>query len=330
MTALYIVLATYQGARYLPEQVESIRRQSRTDWRLLVRDDGSTDATPRLLRQLAAEDDRITLIDDGGQRYGAAGNFAVLMERARRDGAEYLFFADQDDVWRPDKLRRQLEAIQQAEGNAAERVPCLAYSDLTVVDDRSQTIHPSFLRHSRLVHGGRAPLGTLLGRSFVLGCACAVNRPLLEFALPLPETAAMHDWWLAISAAATGRVVGLAEPLVRYRRHGGNSSGPAGFWSGFTPWRHSWRRRWQAGAANFARSIQQARTLRERLGQRKMPVAPATLQQLDDYCRIFESPVSRLSRIFALCRQGMPQIDVPRRLLFYLCVALGVGGKGPS
>src|SRR4029077_4320126 len=79
-------------------------------------------------------------------------------------------------------------------------------------------------RQNRLAYQTSRPLATLLGRSYVLGCACAVNRALLDLALPLPESIASHDWWLALCAAAAGEVVCLDLPLLDYRRHGANAS----------------------------------------------------------------------------------------------------------
>lgn len=170
-----------------------------------------------------------------------------------------MLLADQDDVRHPDKIERLLERMRLAEASASRPSPQLVYSDLTVVDAGLRTVHPSFLRYARLRHGEGRPLRTLLGRCFVLGCASIVNRPLLEFALPLPESVASHDWWLALSAAAVGQVSFLPESTLDYRRHGKNTSGPAGFWQGFNPLRHSWRRRWEVGRRSFQRSLDQAR-----------------------------------------------------------------------
>jgi glycosyltransferase involved in cell wall biosynthesis len=323
MQNVFIVLATFQGAAYLRQLIESIRQQSHADWTLLARDDGSTDQTPRILRQTAAADPRIAIIEDGHGRVGAARNFGLLMQEAHRQGAEYLFPADQDDIWQPDKIGKLLKGVQAGEARAGQRAPHLTYSDLAVVDQQMRAVHPSLLRYSRLRHGEGRPLKTLLGRSFVLGCACAMNRPLLEFALPLPESVASHDWWTALCAAAVGEISYLPEATLWYRRHARNTSGPAGFWGGFNPLRHSWATRWQTARKSFRQSIQQAASLRQRLHERN--IAPAEiLPVLDRFCEIFGQPVSGPRRIGALRRLGIPAIDRPRRLLYYLCVlALG-------
>ena len=169
------------------------------------------------------------IAQDDGRRRGAAGNFAWLLEEAKQAGADYVLLADQDDVWHVDKVARQVEALREAEAESGETVPHLVYCDAAVVDAARRPLHPSFLRHNRLPHRSAAPLKTLLGRSFVLGCACAVNRPLMELALPVPKVAASHDWWLALCAATAGRIACLDAALLEYRRHAANAS-QAVFW----------------------------------------------------------------------------------------------------
>jgi glycosyltransferase involved in cell wall biosynthesis len=321
MDKIFIVLATHQGAAYLRPQVQSIRRQSLADWTLLVRDDGSTDSTAEILQELAGRDDRIRMLPGDGRRYGAVGNFALLIQRAFDLGADYLFLADQDDVWQTDKLRRQMELMRQGEMASGKRIAHLVYSDLVVVNERMQTVHGSFFKCSRLRQGGQQPLGTLLGRSFALGCTCGMNRPLVELVLPLPASIASHDWWAALCAAATGRISCLTQPTLWYRRHGGNSSGPVRFWAGFNPWRHSWPKRWQTGYRCFRRSLDQAIMLRSRLNERGATVAEETQLCLDQFCALFERPQPAWRRIGQLIRLGIPAIDLPRRFLYYLCVS---------
>jgi rhamnosyltransferase len=320
MKKVFIALATYQGARFLRPLIQSIRRQSVEAWTLLVRDDGSSDATVDILREAAARDNRIHIIRDGGQRLGSAGNFGVVMQRAYELGADYLFLADQDDVWHTDKIGNQLEVMRDGEMAAGKQLAHLVYSDLVVVNELRQTVHPSFFACSRLSRGGSQPLRTLLGRSFVLGCASAINRPLLELALPLPSAIASHDWWTALCAASAGRISYLPQPTLWYRRHGSNSSGPADFWAGLNPWHYSWRKRWNTGYCSFHQSITQVLTLRRRLEDRTACVATETQQCLDQFCELFERSQPAWRRIYKLLSTGLPAIDLPRRLLYYLCV----------
>ena len=321
---VFIVLATYQGAEYVESLVESIRRQSHDDWTLLARDDGSTDGTAEILEGLATRDGRIRLLEQGARR-GAVGNFGVVLQRACDLGADCVFLADQDDVWREDKICKQLERMERSETAAPGPSPRLVYSDLIVVDRGLRLVHPSFLRYSRLRRGGGHPLRTLLGRCFALGCASLANRPLLKLALPFPPSIASHDWWLALCAAAAGRLDWLPEPTLWYRRHGENSSGPAGFWAGFNPRKHSWRKRWEIGYRSFRQSLCQASALQRRLEERGVETTAETHLYLRRFCAVFERPQSAWMRIAQLVAMGIPAIDLPRRFLYYFCVGATPG-----
>jgi hypothetical protein len=323
-------MATYQGADYLPQQIDSICRQTVLDWTLLIRDDGSSDATLEILRRQAALDSRLVVLEDRGPRLGAAMSFARLAEEAYHRGAEYLFFADQDDFWHPDKLDRQLTRMRETEQSCDGRAPSMVYSDLEVCDAELKSIHRSFLRYACHGHGSPYPLRTLLARNFVPGCACLVNRPLLDFALPVPSTAVMHDWWLTLSAVSIGRIAWLSEPLGRYRQHGRNASGSAGFWAGLNPLFHPWRRRWQQSTAHFRQSVEQVRSLRDRLIERRPQMDRRTLELLDRYLQVFDRTSPGPRRLWRLWRLGLPELRAPRLLLFCLCVFVVRTAQDPT
>ncbi|MEI8375582.1 MAG: glycosyltransferase family 2 protein [Planctomycetota bacterium] len=314
---VYILLATFQGETWLPELFRSIQNQSHSDWTLLVRDDGSSDATRQILHDAAEKDRRILLAQDDGLRLGTVGNYSWLLQKAWYDGADYVLPADQDDIWQPDKVARLVQALQEAEIGTGREVPRLVYCDAVVVDAARRPVHASFLRQNRLPYGSDQPLKTLLGRSFVLGCACAINRPLMELALPLPETVASHDWWLALCAASAGEITCLDVALLEYRRHAANASQPP-FWNVFHGSRQGWRRRWEIGWKNFLRSLEQAKALRDRLHERGV-AADEPRELLEAFCRIVEQP-GRWRRLRELHRLGVPAIDWPRRLLFDWCI----------
>jgi len=218
-----ILLAAYNGARFLPEQIDSILTQTHRDWRLLIRDDGSTDATPEIIDRYAQlHPDRIAVVRDALGNLGAVGNFAVLMERSN---ADYIMFCDQDDVWLADKVAASYEAMQVLEHRHGRDVPLLVHSDLTVVDELLHPIHPSFWRYQGLDPGRGRSLPSLLIQNVVTGCASMANLRLKDLALPLPGDIRMHDWWLALVAAAFGRIDYIQRPLARYRQHQGNTLG---------------------------------------------------------------------------------------------------------
>src|SRR5215213_7818397 len=131
---LVIVLSSRDGACFISEQLQSIRRQTLAEWTLLVRDDGSTDQTLAILDSLAATEPRLRLIRDELGSLGPAKSFGVLLQHALNSRASYTALADQDDVWDSDKLERQLNVLRSREAVVGKAVPLLVHSDLRVVD----------------------------------------------------------------------------------------------------------------------------------------------------------------------------------------------------
>ena len=218
-----ILLATWNGEQYLAEQIDSVLAQTWTDWRLLARDDGSSDGTVEILKQYESKyPERIHIIRDSKANLGASGNFSVLMEHS---DADYLMFCDQDDVWLPEKIEILMGAMAELENECGQDMPLLVHSDLTVVDDRLQPIAPSFWHYQQLNPKKGRFLNRLLIQNVVTGCALLMNRRTKELALPVPTDARMHDWWIALVAAAFGRISYVQNPLVKYRQHGGNKLG---------------------------------------------------------------------------------------------------------
>lgn len=223
----HIVLATYNGEKYLDQQLMSLVGQTVEDWTCWIRDDGSTDSTVAIVRDWCAKDERFRLVDDGRPNLGPAQNFGVLLEVAHAQGAECVFLCDQDDVWSPKKLELQLAELARVEG--PNKGPVLIHSDLEVVDQDLNTVARSFLRQQYLRFEPEDPLGVLLMQNFVTGCAAVVNRSLLDLALPVPTDVIMHDWWLAQVAAAAGQVGFVELPTLRYRQHTSNVLGAQDF-----------------------------------------------------------------------------------------------------
>ena len=219
-----ILMSTYNGSRYLSEQLETIRAQSHRAWTLLVRDDGSSDRTQSLIDEFSKRDSRIARLRDDGINLGPWASFGELLASAASSRARYFLFSDQDDVWVEDKIESQVMALRAAEEESGQELPILVHSDLELVDEQLRPIHPSFREFQRVSYDGTDPLGTLLIHNAIVGCTAGFNRALLEFAVPLPP-GAPHDWWLALSAAAVGQIVDNPRPTVRYRQHGQNAVG---------------------------------------------------------------------------------------------------------
>ena len=223
-----LLLATYNGSRYLAAQLDSILAQTHQRFRLLVCDDGSADETLAVLEAFGERfGGRLILVPNPSPGRGVARNFENLMKASLQDGkANWVAFCDQDDVWLPRKIEVTLAEMQRLEARVGESVPCVVHSDLTVVDERLEVIHPSFVRHQRFDPEDCSAV-SLLSINQVTGCAMMVNRTLLAMALPLPESVVMHDWWCAL-LAGSGRRSFVDVPLILYRQHGANQLGAKG------------------------------------------------------------------------------------------------------
>jgi glycosyltransferase involved in cell wall biosynthesis len=318
-----VLLATYNGQAYLPAFLDSLRRQTVADWVLLAGDDTSDDATAAILYDWSKRDPRIRLISGRQTGRGAAANFGRLMQHACETDAEFVFFADQDDVWLLEKMERQLQLLRLTQTMTSAETPVLVHSDLVVTDENLRTIHPSLMRHAGFLHAECHSLQGLLLHNCVTGCTTAVNRRLLELATPVPREAVMHDWWLALCAAAAGRIAYLPESTVLYRQHAANAIGGRD-----SAYRKAvrkitgGRRQWERDLRTFRQTILQARALRDRLRDRGMACAAETTLLLDEYCRLFEEPASALKRIAGLRRLGVPAAHPLRQALSYLRVAI--------
>lgn len=312
---IVIVLATYNGEKYLAEQIKSIQGQTISNWTLLVRDDGSQDYTRIILEDCAANDERICIVHDEPGRLGTTGNFGVLMRTAAADTADLVLLSDQDDVWLPDKMVKQLQLLHDLEDRYGTGMPLLTYSDMEVVDENLRQIHPSFMRYQRQRHEPRNPIDVLLTQNFVAGCTVAINRPLLEFAIPLPDEIQLHDWWLAVCAAACGRIGYIDEPLVQYRQHASNEVGAVTVPGIFNFFSTAYRKRLSRPASAVLTPIRQAAALGERLRIRKVECASDVRRVIDAFASCAGVGVWR--RILTVYRLPLRRQGLLRNLLWF-------------
>jgi hypothetical protein len=319
-----VALSSYNGSRFIAEQIESIRRQHFTGWTLLVRDDGSTDDTVPIVESLAHSDSRIVLVRDRLGNLGPAASFGVLLERAVGSGARYVALADQDDVWEPEKLARQLGMLRAREAAVGAGTPLLTHSDLTVVAEDLGVLHPSFLTFQGLQQVPGDPLGRLLVQNFVTGCTVLVNRALVRAALPFPNVI-MHDWWLALCAAAMGEVLCLPEPTVRYRQHDRNTLGARGWRQACLEMLRRPLAWWRLSGSLFSQAVAQAgelvrRVERESSGRtREFP----SLRKLQEFHLAFGSHGGAWRRLRVTRGHGfMPRSLLPIPVFYYARVLL--------
>lgn len=215
-----IALATCNGARYLPALLDSLTAQRLPPHELVASDDASDDGTVALLESFAARAPFPVRLLRNSQRLGVVGNFSRAI--AACEGG-CIALADQDDVWRPDKLARLAQALE-IPGTVA------AFSDAEIVDAALaplgytmwQRVRFTPREQARFAQGGG--FAVLLKHRVVTGATLAFKVSLRDTALPIPA-GWPHDAWLALLAAAQGGLVAVPEPLIAYRQHGGNVVG---------------------------------------------------------------------------------------------------------
>lgn len=219
-----ILMAAYNGERYVRAQLDSILAQADERWHLTVSDDGSTDATPDILDEYAAcYPDRIARYCSGRRFGGARAHFLHLMTQC---DAPYMLFCDQDDAWYPEKVGVMLDALQRAEEASGPETPVLVFSDLTPSDEQLRPIAESMMAYQDQ-RADNLDYRALLMQNVVTGGAMGINRALARLAGRTAEERdiIMHDGWLAAIAARFGKIIFIPQQLGAYRQHGDNAVG---------------------------------------------------------------------------------------------------------
>ena len=213
-----VLMSTYNGERYVAEQLRSILQQLPARGRILVRDDGSTDATANIIHALA--DPRISLTR--GPNLGFSRSFLTLLSQAPTD-ADVVMFSDQDDVWLPGKIERAWRHLL-AEGDR----PALYASTQMLADAELRPLHVTRSWQRTPSFAGA------LAENIVTGCTAALNAPAHRLLLRagVPDGVHFHDWWCYLVIAAFGRVHFDAQPTLLYRQHGMNQIGHGAGWLG--------------------------------------------------------------------------------------------------
>ncbi|RLB83879.1 MAG: hypothetical protein DRH24_06340 [Deltaproteobacteria bacterium] len=313
-------MGTYNGSPFLAEQLQSIQNQDLRDWTLLVRDDGSKDDTCNIVADFTKKDNRIVYISDDNKHLGVIGNYGRLMRAAMDSGAETIFFSDQDDVWLPYKMSRQIRHMAEFERLYGRDTPVLIHSDLKVVDKRLNTISDSFMVYQGIANESKSPLKILLAQNFVTGCATVINRPLLEIALPIPENVMMHDWWIALCAAACGKISYIQDAMLLYRQHGKNEVGAKGRLDMLNPIRTNVIDRWTDGKRHFLGSIGQADSLGKRVKKIGKTRFCDSILFADNYAGCVKQ--KRMKRLFIIYKMGIRRQGLLRQAIFYLRLLL--------
>lgn len=211
-----VCVATYNGEKYIKEQLNSILIQLDTDDEVIISDDGSTDQTLDIVREL--KDARIQIVINKN-KHGFTHNFENALRNAKGD---YIFLSDQDDIWAEDKVAVTLEVLKKCDFVISDCVT-VNYEMKILSKSRFEDfkMKPGFFRH--------------LLKSRFLGCCMTFNRKVLDAALPFPDRDDLveHDIWLAAVAFCYFNVQLVNKPLIYYRRHGKNAS-EGGFTKGYS------------------------------------------------------------------------------------------------
>lgn len=208
--SISVVMASYNGAKYIGYQIESILCQLSPDDELIISDDDSTDATLEIISSF--DDKRIHVVHNHGPQ-GVVNNFENGLNFAK---GQYIFLSDQDDVWCEDKTSKILPYFQKG----YDCVVHDAYITGETIDSVKGTFFEKRIRKIGFIRN--------LVKNPYVGCCMAFDRKILEKALPFPKGIPMHDSWIGMVAEKFYSVMFLDEPLVYYRRHGENASPTTG------------------------------------------------------------------------------------------------------
>jgi len=217
-----VLLSTYNGENFLIDQLDSIIHQSEKNWRLLVRDDGSTDRSLDILSEYTHKNNRIKILPDSGEKLGVVESYISLL---RASNAPYFTFCDQDDYWLPDKLKLFTHLME----SGVSGQPKLIYSDLSIADSGLSVISNSFMNQQRFTHRPASVWKNNLLQNSVVGCASMGNHLLRDLVISRAPTkwsdVVMHDWWTCMIASCFGVVDYLPTPTILYRQHSDNTLG---------------------------------------------------------------------------------------------------------
>lgn len=214
-----ILMATYNGEKYLREQINSIVNQTYTNWELLIRDDKSTDGTINIISEYEENDERIKILRDNIGNVGQCANFDLLMHQCLDKDAYYMF-ADQDDIWNSNKIELSITKMIGLEKISSENMPILVYTNYLVTD--SKLLNEKFAYKNPMHYSDKELASRLFVQNWIMGCTMMMNKTLLELTVNIPSEAKNHDNWIAIIASLTGVVELLNEPTMKHRIHSNN------------------------------------------------------------------------------------------------------------
>jgi glycosyltransferase involved in cell wall biosynthesis len=209
-----VIMPTYNGEKYLGSQIQSILVQTHAAFALHVFDDCSDDQTVSIVKEYAQRDHRVHL-HKNPQQLGVIQNISKALSAIE---ADVYFLSDQDDIWLPEKMMMQLEALYSEEA-------LLTFTNLELVNDTGDSMGIDFWSSQNIDPSEASTPEYIAIKTMVTGCTMAFKKELLDIALPIPPEATMHDHWLSFFAAVKGKVLPISKTLVKYRQHASNVIG---------------------------------------------------------------------------------------------------------
>ena len=222
-----ILLATYNGEKYLKEQLNSILNQTYKNIRIIISDDCSKDTTPEILKEYQKKDDRIELHIQKNN-LGVVKNIEFLLKQVK---SPYYMLADQDDYWLPEKAEKSLEKLKEEKAD-------LVFGDLEVVDKNLNTMYSSFNDYMLLTRKINKYINSYKVNylyNCITGCTVLAKKETIEKIIPLPTNSkrVLHDHWIGLMVALNGKLAYVPEKYIRYRQHGNNEVGTEKISHGF-------------------------------------------------------------------------------------------------
>ena len=209
-----ILMATYNGEKYLGEQLDSIINQTYHNWNLLIRDDNSTDKTLEIIQNYHKKDKRIKILKDNKGNIGIVGNFEELLKSSE---SEFIMFSDQDDIWVENKLDMYLKMIEKIKNKGF-----MIHSDAILFDkNKSNILEDTFISKKAINRG----LENVFFNYFVQGATILISKEIKNFILPFPKEVYLHDRYIHLISELFFERIFVNKALIYYRQHGDNQIG---------------------------------------------------------------------------------------------------------
>lgn len=222
-----ILMATYNSEKFINAQIDSIINQTHADWKLIIRDDGSSDTTTKIIQQYEQKyPDKIKL-HQAEKNCGAKENFNQLLKLSN---SEYTMFCDHDDFWLPNKIELTFNKMKEIEKNVMNKLPILVFTDKSIADEKLNIINLSSVKAEKF-NAKTIKLNGLLVQNIASGCTIMINKKLLEICGEIPKNAIMHDHYCMLIASIFGIIGYVDTPTMLYRQHLANEIGatPCGY-----------------------------------------------------------------------------------------------------